>query len=85
MPNKKLTFYHALYEAPLSLFRYKAMITTGISKLGALIGVFVSLLFTYNFRLAGTPPFFAGFFFAGVLLTPILLETAGKSLEISCV
>ncbi len=56
-------------------------ISAGIGKLGAFIGVFAFPLLNTSFGLAGTLLLSGGFSFAGALLTLILPEPAGKSLE----
>ena len=56
-------------------------ISAGIGKVGAFIGVFIFPLLNARLGLAGTLLLSGGFSFAGALLTLILPEPAGKSLE----
>ncbi len=56
-------------------------ISAGIGKVGAFIGVFTFPLLNTHLGLAGTLLLSGGFSFAGALLTMILPEVAGKSLE----
>lgn len=56
-------------------------ISAGIGKVGAFIGVFAFPLLNAHLGLGGTLLLSGGFSFAGALLTLILPEPAGKSLE----
>ncbi len=56
-------------------------IAAGIGKLGAFLGVFIFPIFTARFGLNGTLLLSSVFAFAGALLTLILPEPAGKSLD----
>ena len=56
-------------------------IASGIGKLGAFVGVFAFPLLTAKFGLSGTLLLSSGFAFAGALLTRILPEPSGKTLD----
>ena len=56
-------------------------IAAGIGKFGAFIGVFAFPLLTAKFGLNGTLLLSAGFAFAGALITTILPEASGKTLD----
>jgi len=56
-------------------------ISAGVAKLGAFIGVFAFPVISRNLGLNGTLLMTSGFCVLGILLTRILPETAGKSLE----
>ncbi len=75
------TFVMAAELYPVSMRTTGHGMSAGIAKIGAFIGVFVFPILSKSLGLRGTLDITFGFALAGILLTLVLPEPAGKSME----